>query len=86
MSAWRRAISREPGADTDSLGSGPVPTPFLIIILHNRLNYITSPIRAYSIVIRGITLWNELSRYIFSSPSIYIFKMKCGNFLIKPTT
>ena len=27
MSAWRRAIPREPGADTDSLGSSPVPTP-----------------------------------------------------------
>ena len=27
MSAWRRAIPREPGADTDSVGSGPVPTP-----------------------------------------------------------
>ena len=26
MSAWRRAISREPGADTDYLCSGPVPT------------------------------------------------------------
>ena len=27
MSAWRRAIPREPGVDTDSLGSGPVPAP-----------------------------------------------------------
>ena len=27
MSAWGTAISQEPGADTDSLGSGPVPSP-----------------------------------------------------------
>ena len=26
MLAWRRAIPREPGADTDSLGFVPVPT------------------------------------------------------------
>ena len=43
-------------------------------------------IRADSIVIRGITLWKLWSDDIISSPSIYVFKRKCRNFLIKPTT
>ena len=33
----------------------------MITLLDNRLNYIPSIIRAYTIVIRGITLWNLLS-------------------------
>ena len=37
-------------------------------------------IRAYSVGIRGITLWNLLSHHIISSPPICIFKRKYRNF------